>query len=199
MSRSSKHRKLRIKSINNYLRRGENLKCLPDPSGLILLPRESNCGTRRKPKNSLVCGQGHCRGQHSAPGLLPSKASSHSLHSDYNPVIWNAQHFCNKALHGRKRSNIALHWCVLWPFPGLTLTYPTCLGLSSTIYSSIPGIKILLTSQCCLVPGSSTHWSPQTESGNSIRILAFNHTDKIAAYFQSKSSSLLARAFRSEK
>lgn len=84
-------------------------------------------------------------------------------------------------------------------FPGLTFTCPTCLGLSTALHPSIPGRKILLTYQCCLVPGSNTHWSLQTESGNSTRGLAFNHTDKTAACFQSKSSSYLPWAFRSEK
>lgn len=84
-------------------------------------------------------------------------------------------------------------------FPGLTFTCPTCLGLSTALHPSIPGRKILLTYQCCLVPGSSTHWSPQTDSGNSTCVLAFNHTDKTAACFQSKSSSYLPWAFRSEK
>lgn len=53
-------------------------------------------------------------------------------------------------------------------FPGLTFTCPTCLGLSTALYPSIPGRKILLTYQCCLVPGSNTHWSPQTHQATQL-------------------------------
>lgn len=106
LSKGLKHRKQRNQHRDNYFQQGENPGGRPDPAGMALFLRYSNRGGRREPRNSLVCSQGHCCGHHSAPGLLPSKASTHPLHSDYDSVVRNAQHFCNKALHRRRKKTL---------------------------------------------------------------------------------------------
>lgn len=115
LSKGLKHRKQRNQHRDNYFQQGENPGGRPDPAGMALFLRYSNRGGRRGPRNSLVCSQGHCCGHHSAPGLLPSKASTHPLHSDYDSVVRNAQHFCNKALgfHGVLCAHEQLHLACL--------------------------------------------------------------------------------------
>lgn len=101
-------------SKENLLLKEGNPGSLPG-RGSLLLPRAHE-------EDSLVCSQGHCRGHQGAPGLLPSKASSHSLHSDHNPVCWNPQHACHKALWAK----------------GNTLALNTPSGLTSALTQSLP-------------------------------------------------------------
>lgn len=86
-----------MQSKDNLLSKGRNPESLPGRGSFILLSRTHSA-------DSLVCSQGHCSGQYGTPSLLPSKASSHSLHSDCNPIIWNAQHTCNKALWAKEKN-----------------------------------------------------------------------------------------------
>ena len=91
-----KQRAVQIPSKRYLLSNKGNPGSLPSRGSLICLPRAH--------WNSLVCSQGHSHRHQGAPGLLPSKASSHSLHSDQNPVYWNPQHFCNKGLWAKEQN-----------------------------------------------------------------------------------------------
>lgn len=106
-----------MKSKENLLPKEGNPESLLG-RGSLLLPRAHG-------EDSLVCSQGHCCGYQGAPGLLPSKASSHSLHSDHNPVCWNPQHVCNKALWAKENIlalNTASGLTQLWPRACLIIT-----------------------------------------------------------------------------
>lgn len=89
-------------------------------------------------EDSLVCSQSHCRGHHSAPGLLPSKASSHSLHSDNNPVCWNPQHVCNKALCEKTNKQTSTHPESFGQILGLTQSLPNMHRPDYHVNSEIP-------------------------------------------------------------
>lgn len=94
-----KQRAVQIPSKSYLLPNKGNPGSLPSRGSLVFPPRAY--------WNSLVSSQGHSHSHQGAPGLLPSKASSHSLHSDQNPVYWNPQHFCNKGLWPKEQNTLS--------------------------------------------------------------------------------------------
>lgn len=54
--------------------------------------------------NLLSSSHGYSRGHNCVSCLFSSKASSHSLHSDYNTIWWDPQGIGNKFLRGKETS-----------------------------------------------------------------------------------------------